>query len=324
MSETALQKAEKPDPLAKIVEFVPFAAQDKIKLSISIVKNLLCLPTKSGKVCSDNDAMKYIMFCQAQKLNPFEQDSYLVGYDSEDGIAKFNMIAAEKSMLKRAELHPEFDGLQSGLTIEKEDGTFIDLEGELVPKGGAVVAGWCKVFFKQRKIPCYDRLPMDKMRRGKRGPFWDHNPEHQLVKCARAAVLRRAFSSTCGGLYLRDELDIPPNGSDGMKMLEASTPPVDAEVIPPGSGEQQKPKAASSPIEELKEKVLGDGFTFAQLNAWAQETGNFEQPAESFEKIDLATAKRLLRGWKLMKQGLEQIRDAQSNPQQGSVMSNEL
>lgn len=312
MSETTttLQKTEE-----KAMEFVPYGNQDKIKLTLSIIKNLVAVPTRSGKTCSDKEALKAMMMMQARRLNPFEADCFLVGYDNRDGVATFALITAHQAFLKRAELHPEFDGMESGIVLLDEDGKLSDREGDFHLPEENVVGGWAKVHFKNRKFPIYRRLSIAKMR--KPSPFWDANPAGQIVKCSEADALRSAFPTMCGGLVLRDEIDFPINGGSGHEMpklqeqVPSATNTVEAEVIPAASGEA--PKKPSSPIEELKEKILGEGFTFAQLNAWAQETGNFEQPVESFEKVDLATAKRLLRGWKLMKQGLEQVRDAQSN-----------
>ena len=53
---TEIQKKEEPGT----AEFVPFGAQDKIKLSIKIVQDLIAVKTRSGKTCSQNDAIKFI------------------------------------------------------------------------------------------------------------------------------------------------------------------------------------------------------------------------------------------------------------------------
>src|SRR5580693_5423162 len=97
-----------------ITEYVPFGAQDKIKLSISIVQNLIAVKTRSGKTCSQNDALKFIAMCLARRLHPLEGDSFLIGYDGKDG-PTFSLITAHQAFLKRAELNPEYDGMTSGV-----------------------------------------------------------------------------------------------------------------------------------------------------------------------------------------------------------------
>ena len=63
----------------KGVEFIPHGSQDKVKLTIAMVRNLIAVKTKSGKTCSDQDAIKFMMMCQARRLNPFEGDAFLAG-----------------------------------------------------------------------------------------------------------------------------------------------------------------------------------------------------------------------------------------------------
>src|SRR5580765_6961732 len=84
-----LEKLEK----EKFITFVPLGYVDEIKLSVEIVKKYFCAPTKSGQVCNDRDATRFVLLCQAQRLNPAASDCYLVGYDSDKG-PQFSMIVA--------------------------------------------------------------------------------------------------------------------------------------------------------------------------------------------------------------------------------------
>jgi hypothetical protein len=113
------------------MQYVPFGAKDAIKLSVRIVQEMICVPSRSGKVCNETDALKFMMFCKAKALNPFEGDCYLLGYDSEDGkTASFSLITAHQAYLKRAEVHPEFDGMDSGVIVrEKVTQAIVDREG---------------------------------------------------------------------------------------------------------------------------------------------------------------------------------------------------
>src|ERR1700683_4290791 len=52
-NETAVATTDKEKPM----EYVPFGSQDKIKLTVAIVQNLICVKTKTGKVCSPQDAI---------------------------------------------------------------------------------------------------------------------------------------------------------------------------------------------------------------------------------------------------------------------------
>lgn len=194
------------------VEFVPYGSADKIKLNISIVKNLICVPTKSGKTCSDNDAIKFIMMCHAKRLDPFSGDAYLTGYDTQNG-PQFSLITAHQAYLKRAEIHPEYDGMKSGVIIKNPDGTFRDVEGDFHEKGDNVVGGWATVYYKNRTHPCTRRIRMERFNKG--FAQWAVDPAGQICKCAEADALRSSFPTMIGGLYMREEIDA---GNFGMSV----------------------------------------------------------------------------------------------------------
>lgn len=206
MSEAVLvqPKAEKE------MKFIPYGSPDEIKLSIDIVKRLLCEPTKSGKLCSDRDALRFMMMCQAKRLNPFESDAYLVGYDQQDG-AKFSLITAHQAFTKRAELHPEFDGMKSGVIVrEKGDGGKLgpptEIEGDFYLPEQVVVGGWAEVHFKNRKIPTKRRIRLERFNSGY--AQWKVDAAGMICKCAEADALRSSFPTMLGGLYLSDEIQL--------------------------------------------------------------------------------------------------------------------
>ena len=190
--------AEKP------MEFVPFGGQDKIKLSVAIVKNLIAIKTRSGKTCSDNEAMKFMMMCMARRLNPFEGDAYLIGYDAKDGPA-FSLITAHQAFLKRAEVNPEYDGMKSGIIVE-QDGEMKDLEGDFWCDGQKLVGGWATVYFKNRSHPMHKRIRLSRFQ--KSFGVWQDDSAGMICKCAEADALRSSFPTMLGGLYIKEETPI--------------------------------------------------------------------------------------------------------------------
>src|SRR5438477_1143011 len=94
----AIQKAEE-----RSVEFTPHGSQDKIKLTVGMVQRMVAVPTKSGRTCSERDAFKFIMLCRARRLDPFQGDAFLIGFDAKDG-PQFSLITAHQAFLKRAGL----------------------------------------------------------------------------------------------------------------------------------------------------------------------------------------------------------------------------
>ncbi len=196
---TALKKED------RFTEYVPFGAEDKIKLSIEMVRNLIAVKTKKGASCSDTDAIKFIAMCSARRLNPFEGDAFLIGYDTNDG-PKFSLITAHQAFLKRAELHPEYNGMKSGLII-KRNGEIHDLEGDFYIDGDELLGGWATVYFKNRDHPMHKRVRLQRFK--KAWGLWVEDPAGMIVKCAEADALRSSFPTMLGGLYMREETQSP-------------------------------------------------------------------------------------------------------------------
>ena len=200
-----------PAPVAagveRAVEFVPFGSQEKIKLSVKIVQNLIAVPTKSGESCSERDALRFLMLCQTQHLNPFAGDAFLVGYDGRQG-PQFSLITAHQAFLKRAESCPDFQGMESGIILLGEDGLVSEREGDFHLEDEKVVGGWARVHRKDRK-DTYRRIRMSRFNNG--FAQWAVDAAGMIVKCAEADALRSTFPSLLGGLYMQGEID--PSGA---------------------------------------------------------------------------------------------------------------
>ena len=241
--ETSLTKTEDKG----LTEFTPFGAQDKIKLSIAMVQNLIAVKTKSGKTCSQNDAVKFIAMCVARRLNPFEGDAFLIGYDGRDG-ATFSLITAHQAFLKRAELNGEYDGMTSGVIVE-DGGQLRELEGDFYSEGQVVKGGWAKVFFKNRKRAMHKRIRLARFQ--KAFGIWQDDPAGMIVKCAEADALRSSFPTMLGGLYLKEELSNEPAPKTTTPIFSSPTPEQsvqEAEVIPEAAPEPPLEAPAAPPV----------------------------------------------------------------------------
>jgi len=250
-NEQAVVKADE-----KGVEYVPFGGQDKVKLSIAMVKNLIAVKTRQGKTCSDNDAIKFVAMCQARRLNPFEGDAFLIGYDGKDG-PTFSLITAHQAFLKRAELHPEFDGMKSGIIV-KEDDQLKDLEGDFYTDGQVVVGGWATVYFKNRKQPMHKRVRLSRFQ--KSFGVWQDDGAGMICKCAEADALRSSFPTMLGGLYIKEETKI----EEPKTSAPIFTPPAkpksekvqDAEIVHPPSEAENPAKFAMEEPQRPSYNVL--------------------------------------------------------------------
>lgn len=194
----------------KVMIYSPFGAPEKdtIKLTVKIVQDLIAVPTKSGKTCSESDAIKFMMMCKARRLNPFEGDAYLIGYDTNfngQQVAKFSLITAHQAFLKRAEVHAEYDGMVSGIIL-LDDGNIIEREGDFHLPHETVVGGWATVHFKNRKYPTKRSIRLERFNTNM--AQWGKDPAGMIVKCAEADSLRSSFPTLVGGLYLDGEIEM--------------------------------------------------------------------------------------------------------------------
>ena len=227
------------------MEFTPFGAADRVKLNITIVQTVCAVPTKTGQLPTRQDALRFMLLCRAQRLNPFAGDAFMIGYDTNKG-PKFNLITAHQAFLKRAEVHPEFDGMGSGVIVHpgwdciacNSTGLVSDngkpticplclgrgkrdeVEGDVVPQDQELVGAWAHVKLKHRAIPTHRRLDLKASRPDFGGPIWDKNPAGMLVKCAEADALRSTFPTLLGGLYTAGEQPIDLLGDNAERSQE--------------------------------------------------------------------------------------------------------
>lgn len=239
-------------------KYVPHGESDPISLTPKIIRDLIAIPTKQGHYPSDQEIKKFLLLCKSMKLNPFVRDAFLVGYDSNDG-PSFSLITAHQAFLKRAELHPEYDGMESGVIVERE-GEIVEEVGDFLLSGDTVLGGWARVHFKNRRHAMYKRVRLETYNTGR--SRWKADPVGMIVKVAEADALRSSFPTMLGGLYgegetvheIRGDVDASPaigqnRVADVTRAIEESSPAT--ELPKPYASEESHPSAK----EPTKENV---------------------------------------------------------------------
>jgi phage recombination protein Bet len=304
-------------PHERAMEFVPYGATDRIKLSVAVVQKLVAVRTKSGATCSDRDAMRFMMMCQAQRLNPFAGDAFLIGYDGKDG-PQFSLITAHQAFLKRAELHPEYDGMKSGVIVMQEDGSVVDLEGDFFLPDQKVIGGWATVFFKNRKVPCTRRIRLSRFQ--KSFGVWQDDAGGMICKCAEADALRSSFPTLLGGLFLRDEIDLkmetnvavelPANGLVEVRGAphrtdnESAKADDDGDVAPLRQVGTAPPltdaEETKTPQVDLMEVVTTAGYDFNTFQRWGEASGSVPDASSlpGFRAVPKAVCESLLKAFR--------------------------
>lgn len=188
----------------KELAYTPFGDEIPVRLTINIVKNQLCTPSKNGIRPSDVDCMLFMKVCEARRLNPWLKDAFLIGYDQGPGKAKFEVITAHQALMKRAELHSQYDGIESGVIVQR-DGKVVDVIGDFILPGDTLVGGWAIVHRKDRSRPAVERVNFSTFNTGL--SRWAKDPCGMISKCAEAGAYRKAFPSDIGGLYIEQEME---------------------------------------------------------------------------------------------------------------------
>ena len=183
--------------------YTPLAQSHEIKLSRTIVRTMLCRPTKSGALPDDQDVTRFMMLCRARELNPFEGDAFLIGYDGKDG-PQFSLITAIQSLYKRAEGNQTYDGIESGVIVGDPKGNIVERVGDFQHPGDTLLGGWSRVHRKNQSYPVIERMNVENRDKGR--SLWNTDKAGMIVKCAEAAALRRAFPSQTAGLYVAGEM----------------------------------------------------------------------------------------------------------------------
>lgn len=248
------------------VVYKAFHSEDEVRLNVSIIKNLVATPTKQGDLPGDRDCIRFMLLCRARRLDPFEGDAFLLGFrNNQTQQVDWSLITAHQAFLKRAETHPEFDGMESGVIVQVGS-DLKELHGDLVPDEidgdkCKLFGAWAKVHFKHRKIPMYKRAKLTTYQ--KNYGYWIKDPAGMITKCVEADCLRSSFPTMMGGMFLREEIDVSsqvtveerrPDFTKGTPMpavLPAVVSNVDKKpskpVTAPAKTPQDAPKAPPAP-----------------------------------------------------------------------------
>jgi phage recombination protein Bet len=202
MTETTTEVAVKPAPKSdRELVYVPLGENKEVKLSINQVRKFLTTPTRNGAQPTDEQVVQFMMLCEARQLNPWVGDAYLVGFDTRDG-AQFSLITAVQALLKRAETHPHYDGMEHGVIV-RSNGDVSFREGSFVCEGEILLGGWATAYRKDRSRPEKAMINIETYHTHR--SRWEADPAGMIEKVAIAAALRRAFPTQTGGLYLHEE-----------------------------------------------------------------------------------------------------------------------
>lgn len=274
----------------RIIKYTPVGSLSEITLTLDIVLKTIAQPTKSGKMPTPRDAALFIMLCEAQGLNPYAGDCFLIGYDTQQG-PKFSMIVSHAALLKRAETNPSYNGMTSGVIVQIDKDIKM-LDGDFMPPESKLLGGWAVVH--RKGIEFTPQKTLNLASRRKPTQQWTDDPAGMIVKCAEADALRTAFPASVGNLRMAAE--------GGMDLASI---PIEAEAQPAPKPVEVatvtvEPLGDMSPCDAFAEAVLAAGFSFEQFAETAKERNWLDRDVTSFGEIGEKRAKELLKAGKLI------------------------
>ena len=179
-----------------LVKYQDSVSGADVELSISEIKRNIC------PKATDQEAGNFLRLCQYMGLNPFVNDAYLIKYG--DGPA--SMVVGKDAFTKRADAHPQFAGIESGVVIQRGDSEPTHRKGTLVLAGEVIVGGWAKVARNDRKLDVETTVSFNEFSTGR--AMWNKMPGTMIEKVAIVKSLRTAFPATFSGLYDQAEMGI--------------------------------------------------------------------------------------------------------------------
>ena len=176
----------------------------EIKLSKKIVQEYI---VGSDVPITNQEFKLFTELCKVRKLNPFLREAYLIKYKDNQPA---QIVVGKDAILKRAVLNPQYDGMESGIIVQKEDGSVEERKGTFKLGDEQLVGAWARVFRKDWTHPTYASVSFlevaQKKSDGSLNSNWSTKGATMVEKVAKVRALRETFVEDLGGMYEAEEV----------------------------------------------------------------------------------------------------------------------
>ena len=224
-----------------------------VELSITDIKRTLC------PKATDQEAANFLHLCRYMGLNPFVRDAYLIKYGDKEA----SMVVGKDAFTKRADSHPQFGGMESGVIVQTGDKEPVNRKGTLLLDGEKLVGGWARVARADRKLDTDTTVSFGEFDTGR--SMWQKMPATMIEKVAIVKALRTAFPATFSGLYDQAEMgidlsaDMEPMEPEGFVETIPEATTAAPRIIESAPEDDEDPEAGviieSDPLEALADIV---------------------------------------------------------------------
>ncbi len=222
----------------------------------------LLLACRDPNQTSDFEIGCFLTWCAANQYDPlFRKQAYFVRYAPNDPPS---FLVNYEVFVDRAQRHPQFDGLESGI-VWWVDGQTIRGKPCDFPRDDKheIVGGWTVVHRKDRKYPVDVECPIEELIKRKRDgtptKFWKEGKQGGMQtwmfeKVPIARALRRAFPEELAGQYTDAEPMMPLETTEEASELPSRE--ARAGLPQETQAQPEPPSEASAAIQGLKAKML--------------------------------------------------------------------
>ncbi|MBM3893704.1 phage recombination protein Bet [Candidatus Dependentiae bacterium] len=156
---------------------------------------------------TDEEFRAFMYLCNAYSLDPLKKEIYFIKY-----AGKSTIITSRDGYLKIANLHEQFDGLESDVVYQgdvltkRDDGSLHIAYGQehLAFDKTKLSGAFCSVFRKDRSKATTVFVSIKEYYK-REAPIWQQYTNAMILKVAEAMALKRAFAIS--GLVTKEEIE---------------------------------------------------------------------------------------------------------------------
>lgn len=188
----------------------------------------------------------FINLCKYNGLNPWLKEAYLIKF----GNSPATLVTGKEAYMKRAENHPQYDGIESGIIVLTTANEITYRVGSVLLVGEKVIGAWAEVFRKDRSHSTRCEVSFNEYvgltSEGKPNNNWLKRPATMIRKVAMVQALREAFPTMFSAMYTAEEQGFTEEETSNQMNI-----PIDDPTAPK---QQEQPKTAA--VEEDDELPL--------------------------------------------------------------------
>lgn len=201
---------------------------EQVKLSQKICQDYIV--SGSGEL-TIQEFKFFTTLCKKMRLNPFAKDCYIMKYRNDQPAT---IITSKDVIFRRAMSHPDFDGLENGVIVQKSDGKLEERLGGFVAPDENLVGAWARAYRKNISHPYYISVSLEEViqrkKDGAANSMWATKPAMMSIKVASVRALREMFTEDLQGLYDADEIkQEPAPQNSGFSVQDVKTVPMEEE-----------------------------------------------------------------------------------------------